>query len=162
MATEHPVALEQFRHAHQRNRKHYHKVDRDKHLCRSRAEGGESPDYALLVCTGHTDLVTRHSAFFERLEDILPNFVVPFEPRDVLPALRKSLAAPNTVAEMAEFTCSVFSILTTSVELVCPLEFVVDLPRNRPTSPLSYFKIARPPVPAIVHFKRSADIACVG
>ena len=52
LASEHPFALEKFRHAYSRNYKKYAKVPRERRMCRMCAVAVESPGHALLLCDG--------------------------------------------------------------------------------------------------------------
>ena len=64
LASERPLAIEKFRHAHNRNYKKYSKVPRELRLCRMCASQVETPEHALLLCTGNDDLQVLRDDFF--------------------------------------------------------------------------------------------------
>ena len=96
-------------------------------MCRLCAGAVESPEHALLMCTGRQDLVAARTVFYGKLQRLLPPFVPPATPEGALPALWLLLDSQASAAEMAGYIRSVFTICT-SVELVWPVEFVERVP----------------------------------
>ena len=113
--------------------KQYLKVDRARRLCRICAASIESPEHALLICAENEALLQYRVDFLTKVVDRKPDFQIPSDEQEARAALRELLDSPESIAELAVFARRVFSIFT-AIELVWPLDFVVDVPhRNAST-----------------------------
>ena len=106
--SDHPFALEHFRWSSTRNGIKRLKVDRDDRPCRLCGRDVQSPEHALLVCSGVPELVDARDRFVAQVRTRCPDLVQQLSTDDAVTVLVALLAykkegrkAPKTQIETA-------------------------------------------------------------
>ncbi|VDC04142.1 unnamed protein product [Peniophora sp. CBMAI 1063] len=129
LASEHPFALEKLRHGHTRNYKIYSVVPRDRRLCRLCADAIESPEHALLLCTGDDRLRDMRAIFLAQAAARQPGLPDTRDAARATETLQSLLSLPNIAGELARYILFVFDLFD-SVALVWPPDLITRIPRT--------------------------------
>ena len=108
--SDHPFALEHFRWSSTRNGIKRLKVDRDDRLCRLCGRDVESPEHALLVCSGVPELVEARDRFAVQVNTRCPDFVNRLSTNDAESVLVALISTPELASCLAAHTSTVFTI----------------------------------------------------
>ncbi|VDC07183.1 unnamed protein product [Peniophora sp. CBMAI 1063] len=101
LSNEHPFALEKFRHSYSRNYKTYSILPREHRFCRLCAGATESPEHALLICTGDDRLRDMRAIFLAQAAARQPGLPDTTDAARATETLQSLLSLPSIAGELA-------------------------------------------------------------
>ncbi|KZV69764.1 hypothetical protein PENSPDRAFT_652043, partial [Peniophora sp. CONT] len=127
MVSSHPLALEQLRHTSGvRNGRKKLAVPRELRLCRFCSLAVESPEHALLSCSGSARLTALRADFYAKIQVLRPDLVGPTTELEAERVLKAMIAAREISSLLAAFVRRAFELFM-SVELVWPSDYIITV-----------------------------------
>ena len=120
--SDHPFALEHFRWSSTRIGIKRLKVDRDDRPCRLCGRDVQSPEHALLVCSGVPELVEAQDRFVAQVRTRCPDLVRQLSTDDAVTVLVALISTPELASCLAAHTSTVFTMLN-SYALEWPVSY---------------------------------------
>lgn len=106
LLSSHNLALERMRWSE----RYHDRVPRELRLCRLCANAVESPEHALLLCTGSEELIALREAFLTSIEPCLPSIKDSISPRTAVHNVQQILFREDTIQRAARFVYEVLEM----------------------------------------------------